>query len=173
MFSIIKLNWRKQLEYGRLFIAVRDNIFSAQYEEAMTVVDRMYAIYKEHKPSSKVKIQLNLVFGMVSWNLKRYSDVYNACSIALDQIDNQLSVASSRSKINDLKYLRAYCKALVGFADAKGGVRNGYIFSIIDNMTSPDYDLRKVSKFLQRTFPVGDTSWWGPAPTPSRPRAPG
>jgi len=156
----INLNWISKLEYGRCFIAVRDDIIAARYEHAMTAVDRMFAIYREKKPSKKVKIQLNLIFGMVSWNLKQYDDVYLACRTALDQICDELVVERNKKIVNELKYLRGYCKTLVGFSDAASNTIRNHDFPDIDNLIAPDYDLKQVSDFLKRTFPIDDTSWW-------------
>ncbi|MBA3811700.1 MAG: hypothetical protein H0X27_08690 [Caulobacteraceae bacterium] len=154
------LDFFDKLKYSKCFIRVRDSIIAGQYEHAMTAVDEMFDIYKEKKPSENVKIQLNLIFGMVSWNLHRHDDVYKACKMGLNQITQELKKKQNTRKLNELKYLRGYCKTLIGFSDANGGVRSGYDFQEVDGLLAPDYDLKQVSAFLKRTFPIDDTSWW-------------
>lgn len=155
-----RLNIIDKLKYGRYFINVRDSIISGQYERAMDVLDKMYNIYGENKPSRNVQIQLNLIYGMVCWNLNRYDDVYRACEAALDQIGSKLIKEIDKKKINELRYFRGYCKTLIGFTDANGGMRSDFDFRKVDELLTPDYDVDKISSFLKRSFPIDDVSWW-------------
>jgi hypothetical protein len=97
---------------------------------------------------------------MVAWNLGNFDDVYSACRVAIDQIQENLLGEKDQIKITRLKYLRAYSKTLVGFADLEGGIRTEFDFSDIDSIRQPDYDLKYIDAFLQKIFPVGDTGWW-------------
>lgn len=156
-----RLNFLARIRYAQLFVGAREDIVRGNYHEAMSRVDRMFKVYGTLVvPSDRAPIKANIMCGLVAWNLRNFDLVYSSCRTALDQIGSELSSIHNGSVINELRYLRGYCKNLIAFAESEGHISTNVDFGDLRELQLPDYDLEKVGDLVRRTFPIDDTSWW-------------
>jgi hypothetical protein len=150
----------RKIRYANLFIEIRENISRQKFSKARSRFVRLAKLYGESGPSSILPIEANIIYGLISWNEKEYHGVYYSCRIALDQIGSRLNRDLDENAKNDLRYLRAYCKNLVAFANSDSDSIGNFDFSDLTGIRIPDYDLTSVNSVLKTTFPIDDTSWW-------------
>ena len=155
-----KLHLLDRVRYAYLFVGARNDVIARELSRALSKTEEIFKIFGVSGISHEAPIRINILRALVAWNFGEFDLVYRGCRLVVDQISRELSSQTDNIADSELRYLRGYCKNLIAFADAEGGISSDIDFEDLGQLHLPDYDLDKVSAFTKELFPIDDTTWW-------------